>query len=169
VNDLPPDEVGSSDYRIAAGDVVNVRVFNQDSMSTRARVRSDGKIAVPFLGDIEVRGKPPAMLAKELETRFKDYVVSPTVTLTIDEFQQAQVGVVGEVAHPGMYAVDPTTGVLWAIALAGGLTDYAARDDIYVLRRTPARRIRFTYTSLVHNEERAGTFKLRTGDTVVVE
>ena len=64
---LPPEEVGSTDYVIAAGDVVSVRVFGQEAMSTHAKVRSDGKISVPFLGDVVVVGKPPALAAREME------------------------------------------------------------------------------------------------------
>jgi polysaccharide export outer membrane protein len=60
VSDMPPDEVGAGDYLIAAGDIIVVRVFNQEAMSTRARVRSDGKVSVPFLGDVLVRGKSPS-------------------------------------------------------------------------------------------------------------
>jgi polysaccharide export outer membrane protein len=169
VNDLPPEEVGSSDYMISPGDTIAVRVFNQDAMSTRARVRSDGKIAVPMVGDVEVAGKAPAAVAHDLETRLKTYVVTPTVTVTVDEFHQPQVAVVGEVSHPGIYNVESTAGVLQALALAGGITDFASHDSIYVLRQYPSRRIRFTYEGLTRNEGRAGTFHLRAGDTVVVE
>jgi polysaccharide export outer membrane protein len=170
VNELPQqDETLSNDYIIAAGDVVSIRVFNQENMSTRARVRTDGKLAVPFLGDVEVRGKPPAQLAKELEGRFKDYVNSPTVTVTIEEFQPTSISVVGEVLHAGVFTIDPSAGVLQALAIAGGINEYASRDAIYVIRRSPMRRIRFTYESLIHNEGRSATFRLRTGDVVVVE
>ena len=55
-------------YRISTGDVLNLRVYNQDSLSTHARVRSDGRIAVPFIGDVEVSGKTPAMVARQVET-----------------------------------------------------------------------------------------------------
>src|SRR5689334_6357209 len=59
----------ANEYVIATGDLVGVRVFNQESLSTRARVRSDGRIAVPFLGDVELRGRTPAVVSKELGVR----------------------------------------------------------------------------------------------------
>jgi polysaccharide biosynthesis/export protein len=170
VADMPSEEVASRDYLIESGDVVVVRVFNQDAMSTRARVRSDGKLSVPFLGDVLVRGKSPSAVSRELEERFKSYVVSPTVTVTVDEFQPSSVAVIGEVAHPGVYPIDSAAaGVLRALAQAGGLTEYAHRDGIYVLRSSPARRIRFSYEGLTQNQNRAAVFRLRAGDTVVVE
>lgn len=169
VTDLSSEEAGATDYLITIGDMLSVRVFNQDAMSTRARVRGDGKISIPFLGDVRAQGVPPAKLAREIEAGLKNYVVSPTVTVTVDEFQPPQVTVIGEVARPGVFTIDSSSGVLRALAFAGGLTDYAGRDSIYVLRSSPTRRIRFTFRSLLDNDGRASAFRLRTGDTVVVE
>lgn len=164
-----PVHQGADEYVIAPGDLLSVRVFNQESMSTHARVRSDGKIAVPFLGDVEVRGKPPAHVAKELEERFKQYVVSPAVTITVEETLPTSVSVLGEVAKPGVYTIEASSGVLQALAVAGGFTDYASRGSIYVVRRAPAQRIRFTYASLVEGEGAAAMFRLRAGDVLLVE
>jgi polysaccharide export outer membrane protein len=171
VNELPDDPANLGDYAISPGDTIAVHVFNQDNMSSRGRVRGDGKIAVQFLGDVDARGKSPGALSKELEGRFKDYVIAPKVTVTVEESQPTSVSVVGEVTHPGVFTVDPTSdgGVLQALALAGGLTEYASRDSIYVLRRAPSQRIRFTYAALTHAEAHAASFRLRTGDVVVAE
>lgn len=168
VNDLPKDQAGQ-EYVVGSGDVLNVRVFNQDNMSTRARVRSDGKIAVPFLGDVNVRGRTPSAISKELETRFKEFVVSPVVTITVEETQPTAVSVLGEVSHPGIYTVDGSSGVLQALAAAGGLTEYASRGGIYVVRRDPPEHIRFTFDGLTQAASRAATFRLHAGDVVVVE
>jgi polysaccharide export outer membrane protein len=73
------------------------------------------------------------------------------------------------VAHPGTVAIERNAGLLQALANAGGLTETASRDDIYVLRSTPVpRRIRFTYELLTKNPP-TSTFRLRPGDVVVVE
>jgi polysaccharide export outer membrane protein len=166
---LPPDEVGASEYRITNGDVVSVRVYGQDGMSTHAKVRSDGRIAVPFLGDVAVAGKTPAALAKEVETGLKSYVTTPNVTVSVDEFQPITVSVIGEVSHPGTVAIDRNTGILQVLASSGGLTENADRDHIFVLRNSPVqRRIRFTYDLLTHNLSIA-MFRLHAGDIVVVE
>lgn len=168
VQDLPAQQAADG-YVIAVGDVLSVRVFGQDNMSTRSRVRSDGKIAVPFIGEVDVRGKSPAAVSADLETRFKHYVVSASVTITVEETQPASVAVLGEVSHPGVYPVDASAGVLQALALAGGFTDYASRGSLYVVRHAPTQRIRFTYSSLVQGDDRASTFRLRAGDVLVVE
>src|SRR5262245_60001015 len=90
VKDLPPAYVvrpPAADYLVSDGDTVSIRVFNQDSLSTRAKIRRDGRIAMPVLGDIEVRGKRPSALKAEIEARLRDYVNAPSVTVTVEEFQ----------------------------------------------------------------------------------
>jgi len=167
--DLKPDEVGSADYSIVIGDLLSVKVFNQEPMSTKARVRSDGKISMPFLGDVLVLGKSPATVGHEMEAGLKAFINSPNVTVSVDEFQPTTVTVLGEVSKAGTISIERNAGVLQALAGAGGLTDNASRDDIYVLREAPVpRRIRFTYDSLVQFPP-AQTFRLRPGDVVVVE
>jgi polysaccharide export outer membrane protein len=161
--------VGSTDYVISAGDGVSIRVFGQDAISTHAKVRSDGKISVPFLGDVLVAGKPPTVVAREMEAGLKNFITSPNVTVTVDEFQPTMVSIIGEVAHPGTLSVERNSGLLQALANAGGLTENASRDGIYVLREKPvARRIRFTYELLARTPP-TSTFRLRPGDVIVVE
>jgi polysaccharide biosynthesis/export protein len=168
VNQLPPDQTADG-YVIGAGDLLSVRVYSQESLSTHARVRSDGKIAMPLIGEVDVRGKAPALVCKELELKLKEFMVSPTVTITVEETQPTSVTVLGQVVHPGIYTVDTTSGVLQALAVAGGFNDYASRGSIYVMRRSPAQRVRFTFAELTHFEGPAAMFRIRTGDVVVVE
>jgi polysaccharide export outer membrane protein len=175
VQDLPanaPDAAPRGDeYVINTGDIINIRVFEQDAISSRLKVRADGKVALPFLGDTEVRGKRPSDVARELEVKLKEYIVSPRVTVNVDEFQPITVSVLGEVTHPGTYPVDAASpGVMQALAGAGGFTEYADHDKIFVVRRGPQpKRIRFTFDALEGNEPRAVTFALQSGDVVVVE
>lgn len=164
-----PEQRAADQFVIAPGDLVSVRVFKEENMSTRARVRSDGKIAVPFLGDVELSGKAPADASRELAARFKDFVVSPVVTVTVEEARPTSVSVLGEVSKPGIYTLDAPAGVLQALAAAGGLTEYAGRDSIYVVRGAPSARVRFTFSGLAQNEGRAAAFRLRAGDVVIVE
>jgi polysaccharide export outer membrane protein len=169
VNDLPAEVAPSShEYRIHAGDIVSIQVFQQDAMSvSKARVRNDGRIGVPILGDIVVRDKRPSDLKTELEASLKNYVVTPHVNVTIDEAQPIQVSVMGEVGRNDIYILEPTAGVAQALAKAGGPTDYADRDRVFVVRGT--KRIRFTYQAILRGEGRAANFTLQTGDLVVVE
>lgn len=97
-------------------------------------------------------------------------MVSPKVIVNLDELQPIAISVVGEVARPGALTLEPGAGVLQALAGAGGLTDYASDDRIFVLRKTPtSRRIRFSYRGLTRNDSRASAFCLQAGDVVVAE
>jgi len=169
--DLPPSTTSAHEYLIGAGDLISIRVVNQDSMSTHARVRTDGRIALPLLGDVEVRGKTPSSLRAELEARLKEYIVAPSVTVNVEEVAPVMVSVLGEVAHPGVVKLDPNASVAEALAGAGGLTDYANRDRIFVVRRENKAplRVRFTFDGLEGSDAAAVGFGLRRGDVVVVE
>src|SRR5262249_54918329 len=110
-----PQQKAAHEYVIPPPGPVSGRAVNHAKLAGRGRVRSDGKLAVPFLGDVDMRGKSPAALSKELAVRFKEYVVSPSVTVTVEETQPTAVSVLGEVSHPGIYTLDASAGVLQAL------------------------------------------------------
>jgi polysaccharide export outer membrane protein len=168
---LPPQmSAGRDEYLISAGDVLNVRVLGHDEMNVREKVRPDGRMAIPIVGEIEARGKRPGALRSELEARLKDYIVMPSVLLNVDEPQPITIILMGEVTRPGVYPLDPNAGLAHALALGGGLTDFASRDSIYVVRQLPSpMRIRFTYAALTRNIGRAASFPLHPGDLIVAE
>jgi len=176
VDVLPEPSAQPGETVIGPGDTVAVRVWSQDGMSVRTRVREDGFITLPFLNDVSVAGQQPAELARRLQTRLVEFIVNPIVTVSLEEKCPLQISVVGEVARPGLYQLDRSAGVLQALAIAGGVTAYADKERIFVLRQnhwadgnpSPAR-IRFSLVKLSRAEGRSGTFRLRAGDTVVVE
>ena len=78
--------------------------------------------------------------------------------------------ILGEVSHPGAFLVEQNAPLAHVLALGGGLTDYASRDSIFVVRQLPApERVRFTYEAILRNEGRAGAFPMHPGDLVEVE
>jgi polysaccharide export outer membrane protein len=160
-------------YELAPGDLVAVRVLGHDDLSTRAKIRTDGRISVPYLDDVDIAGQAPAQVAEKLRREFLQFVAHPVVTVTVDEPHPFTIPVTGEVTRPGIYALDSRAGVLQALASAGGLTQFAHEDQIYVLRSASERggpiRIRFKYESLAHAEGQSGTFQLQRNDIVVVE
>jgi polysaccharide export outer membrane protein len=169
---LPPSVANApADYLLNVGDTVEIRVLGHEDVSVaKEKVRVDGRIAVPLIGEVEARGKRPSALRAELEGRLKDFIVSPSITVNVVDVQQMTVVVLGEVLHPGAYLVDQNVSLAHALALGGGLTEYASRDGIYVVRQQPtAMRIRFTYTAVMRNEGRGGEFPLHPGDSVEVE
>lgn len=165
-----PPPAPEKPYVIEVGDVIQVRVFNQDQLSARQKVRSDGKVSLPLLNDVQAAGYPPVTLTGILENRLKELVKSPVVTISIEESQSQTINVLGDVGRPGSYPLERGAGILQALATAGGLKPDASTDQIFVIRQTPTPiRIRFNYEALLHQEGRAAGFKLRPGDVVVVE
>jgi polysaccharide export outer membrane protein len=174
VDELPAAADAPAGYRIAPSDVLGVKVWNQEAMSVeRARVREDGKISLPFLKDVPVAGLTPDELSERLQRQLVHVIVDPVVTVALVEPALLNVSVLGEVATPGAFTLPPAAGVLQAIAAAGGLTQYASTDGIYVLRRLepgrPPSRIRFRYRDLAGGSTRAAGFPLQSGDVVLVE
>jgi polysaccharide export outer membrane protein len=172
LGDLSGQSALEGAYAIASGDLLNIRVYSQDTISTRGRVSPDGTIAIPLVGQLEARGLSVVALSRLIEARLKAFVVAPSVTILVEEAQPVKVAVVGEVGRPAVLTVTPGTPILQVLALAGGLTEYADRDSIFLLRERPARaplRIRFTYHDLTRGVGRAANFRVEAGDTVVVE
>ncbi len=171
VQDYTPKAVaGSQELVIKSGDMLDVRVFNQDKISGKARVRSDGKVSLPFLNDVTAAGYTPVALAQQLQTRLKEFINAPVVTVAVEEAKPAPVSVVGNVMRPGQYATEQGAGLLHILAAAGGMNEFAHKDRIFVLRSQSApARIRFTYDSLLKGETQAVSFRLEGGDVVVVE
>ena len=121
---------------------------------------------------MQVAGLSPEAVAKQIQDRLKEggFLNVPSVNVTVEEMKPVAVPVLGEVTHPGQYNLDKSSGVLEALAAAGGFTDFAHRDRIFVLRRqAQLTRIRFTFESLSRGRGRASEFRLQTGDAVVVE
>jgi polysaccharide export outer membrane protein len=172
LQELPQDERAAmgGDYVIGVGDVVNIRVYEQDSLSGDMKIRRDGKIALPLAGEIVAAGKHPLELSAEIETRLKQFVVGPRVTVNVTTAQPISVTVVGEVPKVGVLTLEPPARLIEALAQSGGLNEFADPEMIFVLRQFPAyKRIRFTWHAIVNNESNAASFQLRTGDVIVVQ
>jgi polysaccharide export outer membrane protein len=173
VNDYVTQNPAATDsrYVIAPGDLIAIQVFDNDKVSARGRVRSDGRIAVPLINDVAVAGKTPTQVASDVERLLKEgrYIIAPRVNVVVEEVPQVRVTVLGAVSRAGNYALDQGSGVAEALASAGGLTEFAHKDRIFVLRKAPTQvRIRFTFASLTATGP-ASAFRLKAGDVITVE
>src|SRR3954447_2402890 len=108
-----PEEL--SGYALAPGDVISVKVLGHDELSSaKTRVRTDGKISLPGVQDVEVSSRTPEELAALLTEKLKPFLSSPVVTVTLEEMRPFNVSVMGEVTRPGVYPLEPGAGVLQA-------------------------------------------------------
>lgn len=135
-------------------------------MSGAVLVRPDGKISLPMLGDIPAASLTPVQLATNITEMAKKYVKDPTVTVAVLSINSKQVILVGEVSRVGPVPIRPNMTVLQAIVTAGGLTPYANKKKIYVLRGEPGKqqRLPFNYKKSLLNDD----MLVQPGDRIVV-
>lgn len=129
-----PHAYGDSEFRLGPDDVIEVSVYQDKDFDRTVPVRPDGKISLPLIGEMLASGKTAPELQKEIAQRLKQYFSDPTVTVVVKEVNSPKVSVLGEVKNPGMYKIKDRATLLDAIAMAGGLTEYAKKNKIVVIR-----------------------------------
>lgn len=166
VRDVPADS-----FVIGTGDVLAIDVWKETEMSRVVPVRSDGRISLPLIGELQAGGQTPKQLEKEIATKLKDYISEPEVTVIVQEIKSQKFNVLGMVMRPGSYTLTKPMTVMDAIAMAGGLRDFAKQKDIYVLRRTARGqqlRLPFNYKDVVKGHNSAQNVELESNDTLVI-
>ena len=169
----PASQGGSVDpneYRIGPEDVLQISVWKNEAISRTVPVRPDGKVTLPLLNDIEAAGLTPMQFRDLLIQKLAEYMPSPEVSVIVVDPRSFKVSVMGEVPKPGRYELRSRTTVLDMIALAGGLSQFAARTKIFVLRPdgTVQKRLPFNYNKAVSAGGEQENFYLQAGDIVVV-
>ncbi len=122
-------------YVIGAGDSLAVLLWKEDSLSGSVTVRPDGYITLPLVNDVKAVGKTPAQLRSVLEQKYKEFLTNPFVTIRIEKIISSQVYLIGQVKNPGVYPFTGSDTVLQLVTRAGGLTIFAKRADLRVVRR----------------------------------
>jgi polysaccharide export outer membrane protein len=169
--EAPSQSASSAEFVIGPGDVLAINVWKEAEMSKVLPVRSDGRISMPLIGEIQSSGRTPRQLEADITKRLKDYVADPSVTIVVQEIRSRKINVLGMVARPGSYVITNSPTVLDAIALAGGFRDFAKQKSIYVLRQNAdgtQARLPFNYKEVIKGVNAAQNVKLQPQDTVVV-
>ena len=160
----------SADYQIGPEDVLDIAVWNNPAISRTTPVRPDGMISLPLLNDVQAAGLTPMQLRDSIAKRLTEYLPNPEVSVIVREVNHFKVSVLGEVRKPGRYDFRGHASVLDAIAMAGGLSDFAARSRIVVLRNNGngQERIPVNYNKIVSASATQNDVPLRPGDIVFV-
>jgi len=122
-------------YVIGPGDVLSVTIWKEASLSGPVKVRPDGFITLPLINEVQVTGLTTSQLRKSLEDKYKKFLASPFVTIRVEQIQSSQVYVVGQVNNPGVYPFVGKDTLLQVLIQAGGLTIFAKKRNIRVVRR----------------------------------
>jgi polysaccharide export outer membrane protein len=166
---IPPAEKERAEYRIGREDVVEVEVWKDPALSAKVPVRPDGKISLPMVGELRAEGRTTSELQKEITAHLQNVVNDPVVSVMLSEINATKFFVLGEVVHPGAYPVRGTMSILQGLAVAGGLTEFATRRSIVVIRPGPAgkeQRFHVNYDRVASG--RSPSVQLYSGDTIYV-
>lgn len=160
-----------NEYLIGPDDVLAINVWKEPEISRTLPVRPDGNISLPLVGDVKASGHTPAQLQNEIKDHLVEYLSNPEVTVLVQEAKSHKFNIIGEVEKPGSYVMGGPMTVLDAIAMAGGLREFARSTKIYVLRTNvdgSRERLPFNYKKVLKGNNLRADVQLQPHDTVVV-
>lgn len=168
----PEDEPGErEEYVIGIPDVLKIVVWRNPELSVEVPVRSDGKISVPLVDDVQAEGLTPEELKEVLTEALAEFVTAPDVTVVVQQTNSHTVTVVGGVARSGQIALTRQMRVVEAIATMGGFNPFAKKDRIKIIRENPAGgtdEYVFNYGAYSAGKAPNSNLLLRPGDTIIV-
>jgi polysaccharide biosynthesis/export protein len=160
----------SADYTIGPEDVLEISVWKEEALKKDTLVRPDGGISFPLVGELQAAGKTTLQLQQELTQRLAKYIPKPVVSVSILKSASYKVYVVGKVNKAGEFTLGRRVDVLQALSMAGGLTPYAAANQIRILRKVEGKDVTYAFD---YNKVEKGigleqNILLKSGDTVIV-
>ena len=161
----------SPEYVLQPGDVVQVKVYQEEDLASTSRIGPDGAIAMPLLGSVRVAGITVSQATATIASLLaKDYLVSPQVTLNVTEFAKRRFTVLGQVQRPGTYEMpaQESVNLLQAIAAAGGFTRIGNPHRITVQRMVGSENQKITLDSEAMSKKKEPPFLIRPDDVIAV-
>ncbi|HTM31888.1 MAG TPA: polysaccharide biosynthesis/export family protein [Vicinamibacterales bacterium] len=159
-----------TDYTIGPEDVLGIVVWREPDLSGDVTVRPDGRISLPVIGEVQAASMTPIALQEQLSAAYRKYVTDANVAVVVRAINSRKVFVTGRVTTPGAHPLVGPLTIMQAIALAGGVTEYADSKNISVLRNEggQVRTFKFNYKDVAKGKNLEQNIRLLPGDTVVV-
>ncbi len=165
----------SRELVLGVGDAISINVWENKDFNTDATIRPDGTITMPLIGDIKAVGETPSSLKAKIKSRLGDYVklgTSAEITVMVRSWKSYRFTIQGEVNHPGVIGAEQYLTIADAMALAGGPTKFAKRNEITLLRRDPKtgeiRKIPLDYDLVASGKRQDMNIYVLPGDTIWV-
>lgn len=157
-------------YLLGPEDVLKVSVWKDEHLTQETVVRPDGMISFPLIGEVSAAGRTTEDVRAEIAKRLTKFLPNPNVTVTVLKVLSYRIYVLGRVNKPGEFQVGHHTDVLQALSMAGGLTPYAAENDIKIIRRTGTDEqvFSFRYSDAQKGKDLRQNILLQRGDLVMV-
>ena len=158
------------DYTLGPEDVLTISVWKDEHLTKDVVVRPDGMVSFPLVGDVPAAGRTVEDLRLDLTKRLAKFIPNAHVSVAVTKLLSYRIYVLGRVLKPGEYMVGHHTDVLQALSLAGGLTPFAAENDIKVLRRRNGDEqvFEFRYGDAKRGKDLKQNILLQRGDVVMV-
>jgi len=163
-------EADAPAYLVQPGDVLSISVWREEGLDREVLVRPDGGLSFPLVGNVQASGKSIEQLQAEVAGKLKRFIPDPSVTVAVLKLDGNKVYVIGKVNRPGEFPVTRNVDVVQALAMAGGMTPYAAVNKIHILRRSSGKQtaIPFAYGDVEKGQDLEQNIVLKAGDVVVV-
>ncbi len=158
-------------FIIGNDDVLAISVWKEPELTKAVPVRSDGKISLPLVGEMQATGRSPLQLEQDITAKLKDFITTPEVTVIVQQVNSRKFNILGEVTKPGSFPLTASTTVMDAIATAGGFRDFAKKSNVYVLRKGPdgnESRLKFNYKDFIKGKDTSQNIRLEPNDTIIV-
>ena len=162
----PPGQTVPSDYRIGTEDVIGVLFWREMEMSGDVSVRPDGMITLPLLGDVRAVGLTTDQLKDVLQKNAAKFLTDANVTVVVRQINSRKIFVTGQVEQSGAYPLIGPRTVLQAIAMAGGVSEYAKTEEILIIRGSQT--FRFNYKDVLRGRKLEQNIQLQPGDQILV-
>src|SRR5579863_5521113 len=121
----PATKAHDASYVIGNDDHLAITVWKEPELTKSIPVRSDGKISLPLVGEMQATGRTPLQLELDISNRLRNYITVPEVTVIVEASNSKKYNILGQVGRPGAYALTLSTTIMDAIAAAGGFKDFA--------------------------------------------
>lgn len=160
----------SEDYIIGPEDVLDISVWREPDFSIRAVVRPDGKIGIKLLNDVQASGLTTKELKHRIEEGLSQFVPDAVVSVIVTDVKSQMVHIIGSVARQGAFPLGGPLTVMELLARAGGLADFAKKENIVIVRWEAGqnRRVRFNYKTYVEGKNLQQNITLKNGDVIIV-
>ncbi len=168
-SEYPSQQVYLEDTTLGPGDVFEVRVFQQEKLTSVYSASAEGTISFPLIGTVEINGKSPAMVETEIRDRLADgYLKNPQVSVLVKEYKSKKISVFGQVRKPGTLGFTEGMTVIEAVSQAGGFTPMARENAVTITRDLGGDKQSYTVPVESIGKGNAKQFFIRPGDVIFV-
>ncbi len=157
-------------YLLNPGDQLEVSVWNEETLQKTITVLPDGMISFPLVGHIKASGNSAAKLETTIAAKLDAFIADPEVNVTVTSTRGNASFVVGKVLKPGPIVMVQSTNVMQALAIAGGINEFASGNSIKVIRSEGEQELILSvrYSDLEKGSDLSTNHKLQAGDVIVV-